>query len=75
MRWPWGERDPSPIRDRLPPPCRPRLLATSKQLFVLLEGAYVTAAMEGDEGVVERVRDLGAEMVAAATGRKGATRG
>ena len=43
--------------------------ALAEGLFVLLEGAYVTAALEGDEGVVERARELGAEMVAAATGR------
>jgi AcrR family transcriptional regulator len=44
-------------------------------LFVLLEGAYVTAAMEGDGAVVDRARDLGAEMVAAATGRRDGPRG
>lgn len=41
--------------------------ALAERLFVLLEGAFVTAAMEGDEGIVERARDLGAEMVAAPT--------
>src|ERR687897_3849069 len=35
--------------------------ALAERLFVLLEGAYVTAAMEGDGGVVERARELGAE--------------
>jgi AcrR family transcriptional regulator len=45
----------------------PEVLA--ERLFVLLEGAYVTAAMEGDEGIVGRARDLAAEMVQAATCR------
>jgi AcrR family transcriptional regulator len=49
--------------------------ALAERLFVLLEGAYVTAAMEGDGGVVERARELGAEMVAAATGRRQEPRG
>lgn len=43
----------------------------AERLFVLLEGAYVSAALEGDEGVVGCARDLGAEIVAAATGRTG----
>jgi AcrR family transcriptional regulator len=46
-----------------------------ERLFVLLEGAYVSAAIEGDEGIVGRARGLGAEMVAAATVRGEATGG
>jgi AcrR family transcriptional regulator len=44
----------------------PAILA--ERLFVVLEGAYVTGALEGDEGVLDRARALVAELVGAATG-------
>ena len=42
--------------------------ALAERVFVVLEGAYVTGALEGDEGVLGRARVLVAEIVAAATG-------
>jgi AcrR family transcriptional regulator len=44
-------------------------------LFVLLEGAYVVAAMEGEEGVLDRVRCLAEDLVSAAVARPGSSRG
>jgi AcrR family transcriptional regulator len=49
--------------------------ALAEGLFALLEGAYVTAAMEGDEGVLERAGAFSAGMVAVATGRREGPRG
>ena len=49
--------------------------ARAEGLFVLLEGACVPAAMEGDEGVVDRVRGLAGDLVAAAVARPGSSRG
>lgn len=49
--------------------------ALAEGLFVLLEGACVTAAMEGDEGVVDRARGLAEDLVAAAVARPGSSRG
>jgi AcrR family transcriptional regulator len=46
-----GAQEPATLADRL---------------FVLLEGAYVTGALEGDEGVLDRARALAAELVGAA---------
>jgi AcrR family transcriptional regulator len=40
----------------------------AERLFLLLEGSYVTGALEGDEEVVGRARELAAELVAAAVG-------
>jgi AcrR family transcriptional regulator len=40
----------------------------AERVFVVLEGAYVTGALEGDEGVLRRARDLVAELVGVATG-------
>jgi len=40
----------------------------AERVFVVLEGAYVTGALEGDEGVLGRARELVADLVAAATG-------
>jgi AcrR family transcriptional regulator len=40
----------------------------AERLFVVLEGAYVTGALEGDEGVLDCARALVAELVGAATG-------
>ena len=51
----------------------PEVLAEG--LFVLLEGSYVTAAMEGDEGVVDRARRLAEDLVSAAVARPGPSRG
>ncbi len=51
----------------------PEVLAEG--LFVLLEGSYVTAAMEGDEGVVDRARRLAEDLVSAALARPGSSRG
>lgn len=41
----------------------------AERLFLLLEGAYVTGALEGDEGVLDRARDLAAGLVSAAVDR------
>lgn len=43
----------------------PGILA--ERVFVVLEGAYVTGALEGDEGVLERARALVADLVMRAT--------
>jgi AcrR family transcriptional regulator len=40
----------------------------AERLFVVLEGADVTGALEGDEGVLARARGLVADLVGAATG-------
>lgn len=40
----------------------------AERVFVVLEGAYVTGALEGDEGVLGRARELVADLVAAAAG-------
>ena len=45
--------------------------ALAEGLFVLLEGAYVTAALEGDERVVDRARRLAEDLVSAAVARAG----
>jgi len=37
----------------------------AERLFLLLEGSYVTAAVEGDDGVVGRARGFAAELVGA----------
>lgn len=42
--------------------------ALAERLFLLLEGAYVTGALEGDEGVLDRARALAVELVGAAAG-------
>ncbi len=44
--------------------------ALAERLFLLLEGAYVTAAIEGDEGVLGRARDLAAETIGEAVTRR-----
>jgi AcrR family transcriptional regulator len=49
--------------------------ALAERLFLLLEGAYVTGALEGDEGVFDRARDLAADLVSAAVDREEASRG
>lgn len=49
--------------------------ALAERLFVLLEGAYVTAALEGDEGVVDRARRLAADLVSAAVARQESSKG
>ncbi len=41
----------------------PAVLA--ERVFIVLEGAYVTGALEGDEGVLDRARDLVSALVAA----------
>lgn len=46
----------------------------AERLFVLLEGAYVTAASEGDEGVVRRARDLAADLVSMTPRKKASWR-
>jgi AcrR family transcriptional regulator len=51
----------------------PEVLAEG--LFVLLEGSYVTAAMEGDEGIVDRARRLAEDLVSAAVARPGPPEG
>jgi hypothetical protein len=38
----------------------------AERLFVVLEGAYVTGALEGDRGVLERSRAFFVELVEAA---------
>lgn len=45
----------------------PKMLA--ERLFLLLEGAYVIAAIEGDEGVLVRARALAAETIEEAMAR------
>jgi len=45
----------------------PEVLA--ERLFLLLEGAYVTAAIEGDEGVLGRARELAAGTIGEAVTR------
>ena len=42
--------------------------ALAERLFVVLEGAYVTGALEGDEEVLDRARTLATELVRAAAG-------
>jgi hypothetical protein len=49
--------------------------ALAEGLFVLLEGSYVTAAMEGDEGIVDRARRLAEDLVSAAVARPGPPEG
>jgi AcrR family transcriptional regulator len=49
--------------------------ALAERLFVLLEGAYVTAAMEGDEGVMDRARRLAEDLVSVAVARPGSFEG
>lgn len=44
----------------------------SERLFLLLEGAYVTAALEGDERLFARMRPVVADLVRAAGGEAGA---
>lgn len=44
----------------------PSVLA--ERVFIVLEGAYVTGALEGDEGVLDRARDLVSALVTAETG-------
>ena len=44
----------------------------AERLFVLLEGAYVSAALEGDEDILDRIRLLAKDLVAVArTGSRG----
>lgn len=43
----------------------PAVLA--ERVFIVLEGAYVTGALEGDEGVLDRARDLVSALVTAET--------
>jgi len=40
----------------------------AERLFLLLEGSYVTGALEGDDGIVARARGLAAELVGANPG-------
>jgi hypothetical protein len=40
-------------------------------LFVLLEGAYVSAALESNEGILDRTRLLARDLVSAAVARTG----
>lgn len=44
----------------------------SEQLFVVLEGAYVTAALDGDARLFDRIRPAFTDMVRAADGKTGA---
>lgn len=43
----------------------------AERLFLLLEGSYVTGALEGDDAIVGRARALAADLVAAAVDNSG----
>jgi AcrR family transcriptional regulator len=43
----------------------------AERLFLLLEGSYVTGALEGDDAVVVRARDLAVELVTATVNDSG----
>jgi hypothetical protein len=38
----------------------------AERLFVVLEGAFITGALEGDEGILERVRPVVEDLLDAA---------
>ncbi len=43
----------------------------AERLFFLLEGSYVTGALEGDDAIVENARNLAAELITAAVNDSG----
>lgn len=43
----------------------------AERLFFLLEGSYVTGALEGDDAIVENARNLAAKLIAAAVNDPG----